>query len=301
MPVVVTCPACQRKARVPNAAIGKTVKCPGCGASLPTTAAAAELTPPPTRLPPDLPDVPEPVEITPEEDALRTERTGVGLLAVSQALLAACLVMRLILLLVLITSGVGSKGSTQESGIGIVAIVELLTVLAAGVTALIGAVYCTLAPGPLTHRAAIASSLLFAFLTINQLAQGMLRDLFAKAQGVGISDRGYDAIWIGGLAAALAPVGLEAARQVMLAVYARAQARRLGENVAAALAGILAITYPFAMLGLASLVLLVAVFSSQQHPTFNQVMAVVEMLVRTILVAWGGFVLWRVWTRLRPV
>jgi len=79
MPVV-TCPACQRKARVPAASVGKRVKCPGCDAGF-----IAEVTS--SR---DQADVPESSSIAEpsDDDARRATRIGVGLLAASQALLA---------------------------------------------------------------------------------------------------------------------------------------------------------------------------------------------------------------------
>ena len=46
--------------------------------------------------------------------------------------------------------------------------------------------------------------------------------------------------------------------------------------------------------------ILAAIFGSQSHPTFDQVMMVLDRLIRTALVTAGAFVLWRAWTRLRP-
>ena len=58
MSAVITCPACQRKARVSRSAVGKTVKCPGCGT--PFLAVVDDTDPPPSRVPPELEEVSEP-------------------------------------------------------------------------------------------------------------------------------------------------------------------------------------------------------------------------------------------------
>src|SRR5690349_12863822 len=42
MPEIVSCPKCQRKSRVPDALVGKKVKCPSCGETF-----TADLAPPP--------------------------------------------------------------------------------------------------------------------------------------------------------------------------------------------------------------------------------------------------------------
>src|SRR5439155_1304110 len=140
MAVVVTCPACQRKARVPDAAVGKSVKCPGCGSTFP--ALSADATPPPTRfsdLADDAPAQPE----SPEEDARRVTRLGVGLLAASQALLAAGTALKLLLALIqLVTSDTGAKSSFQESFTEFITIVSTLALLGGIIAAMIGAVFC---------------------------------------------------------------------------------------------------------------------------------------------------------------
>src|SRR4051812_15080613 len=99
MPIVVTCPTCHRKARVPSSARGKTVKCPSCAASF-----TAETDPPP--IPVRYPTAPEfmtepeteptTAPVAAEAEDGRTTRGGVGLLAIAQGLLAVSLALQLL-------------------------------------------------------------------------------------------------------------------------------------------------------------------------------------------------------------
>jgi hypothetical protein len=98
----------------------------------------------------------------------------------------------------------------------------------------------------------------------------------------------------------MTPLALSAALQTMLALFARAHARRLRDRAVVRLAGGLAVAYPAAILALFLLVILAGIFGSQAHPTFDQVMMVLDRLFRTAFVAAGAFVLWRVWAGLRP-
>jgi hypothetical protein len=303
MAVVVTCPACQRKARVPDAAVGKSVKCPGCGNTFPAVSADA---PPPFNDPTDLADEPAP-PASPEADGRRVTRTGVALLGASQALLAAGTALKLLLALIqLVTSDTGPRGSFHESLTEFVAVVSTLALLGGIVTALIGAVFCTVTPGAIPVRAAAGSVLVLSVLYAIQAPTGSLRDMFAQTAGVGRgSPRGPDLPTSGFagllLLVTLTPEAFEAARQAMLAAYARSQARRLGDRAAAGLSRLLTIAHPAAVVGLIVLGIVVGMFSSKPHPTFDRVLAVLVLLAKTVLVALGAFVLLRVWVRLGTV
>jgi hypothetical protein len=67
MPVVVTCPACRQKARVPEAMLGQPVTCPACAA---TFEAPMATDPPPAEPPLVRPPLPA------DADALRAAKTG---------------------------------------------------------------------------------------------------------------------------------------------------------------------------------------------------------------------------------
>src|SRR4051794_1422412 len=114
MPVVVTCPACQRKARVPRKSVGKSIRCPSCGNNFTAVGDAGSSTQFPAALT-DEPDVPPPTDSA-ADDGRRVTRYGVALLAAAQALLAAGTVLQLLLALVrLIATDSGGKSSFQES------------------------------------------------------------------------------------------------------------------------------------------------------------------------------------------
>jgi hypothetical protein len=300
MAVVVTCPACQRKARVPDAAVGKSVRCPGCG----NTFAAVSADAPPFNDATELPDEPTSPP-SPEEDARQATRTGVALLSASQALLAGGTGLRLLLALAhLVTADSVAKGSFQESLAEVVAVASTLALLGGVVTALIGAVFGTVTPAAISVRAAAMSVLVLSLLYAIQTPTGSLRDLYSGMPGAGrSSQRVPDLAGLAGfmLLAALVPEAFEAARQAMLAVYVRGQARRLGDRAAAGLGGVLTITYPAAVVGLIVLGIVVGLVSSKPHPTFDQVVAVLVLLAKTVLVALGAFVLLRVWLRLGTV
>src|SRR3954464_11723341 len=114
MPVVVTCPTCQRKARVPRSAVGKTIRCRGCGTSLPVIPADAA---PPEA---DAVDVPA----APEDDARRVTRAGVGLLAASEVTLAVGTALELFAALAhLLTADPATYKSAAGAWIDVAAVV----------------------------------------------------------------------------------------------------------------------------------------------------------------------------------
>jgi hypothetical protein len=280
MPVVISCPACQRKARVPRKAIGKTIKCPSCGIMF---LASRDDLPPSPRYEPETEEAPEPSAepATTEEDARRVERFGVRLLTLSQALLAVSLALQLVAaLLDLIAVDAGSAGEFLTACSRTGTILSVLLGVFATVAVLVGALCCTLPPAALPDRA-LAGSILILTIAVMLAGMGPLRGSVAGAL-------------------ALIPVGYESSRQAALALFARLHARRLGDDLAAGLAVILAVAYPTIVLGLTLLTVFVGVFVPKPHATFDHVLSVVKLLAETILVAWGGFLLWRVWTRLRP-
>jgi hypothetical protein len=157
------------------------------------------------------------------------------------------------------------------------------------IAALIGAVFCTVSPGPIGVRAAAGAVLVLSLVAAGQTTTDSFRDLFAGAAGLGRAGRPSDRMpgVVAGLMLliTLAPEAYEAARQAMLAVYARSQARRLGDRTATGLGGIVAIAYPAGVIGL----------------SFDQALQVLVLLAKSILIALGGLVLLRVWTALRVV
>src|SRR5262245_42474529 len=132
MPVVITCPACQRRARVSRKAIGKTIKCPSCGIMFLASRDDGP-PPPPAELEPEEAPGPTP-ESPPEDDARRVERFGIGLLTLSQASLAASMALQLLAgLLGLVIADVGAKSPFLESSTEVLALLAVLGALAASV------------------------------------------------------------------------------------------------------------------------------------------------------------------------
>jgi hypothetical protein len=301
MPVVITCPSCQRKARVPRAAIGKTIKCPSCGTNYPAVYSDLPST---TRRPP-VADEPSdsPSRFPAEDDAGRTERIGIGLMTVSEGLLAASLALQLLLALTSLVADGTASGPALQTVTEIAALVMLVGAFAAIIGTLVGAVYCSLAPGPLPLRAAAVAMLVLTLFTAQPFA-GTIRDRVAGATGTNrIDDRVLSTAFpLGGLYLlfALPPVVYEAGRQAMIAVYARGQAQRVGDDLGARMALIIAIGFPVVVIGLNALNYLAVVLAGKPQPRFDRIVTVLDQLARTILVAWGAFVFWRIWSRLRP-
>src|SRR5438477_9049795 len=162
MPVVITCPACQRKARVSRSALGKTVKCPGCGTTFQAAREEDDAAPAPRNEPEteELPESPQREPATPEGEARRVERFGLGLLTLSEGLLAVSMALQLFAnLLGLAIADGGTKSPLLQSFIYVAALIAVLGMFVAEVAALIGAVCCLLLPATLSMRAAAASIL----------------------------------------------------------------------------------------------------------------------------------------------
>ena len=145
--------------------------------------------------------------------------------------------------------------------------------------AVIGGVFCVVPATPVLGRAAVAAMLVLTVLTTLRAPVDSLRGSVAGMAPL----------------IALIPRVLRSARQMMLAVYARMQAGRLGDDLTAAVATGLAFAFPVTTIGLTVLAILVAVLSGQPHGTFDQVVIVADLLTQTIFIAWsrssssGGF------------
>jgi predicted Zn finger-like uncharacterized protein len=281
MPVLTTCPACQRRVRVPSSAVGKTVKCPRCGTTF--SALREDPTPAPARLPPDIDEAPTPPPIPASaDDGRRVERQGAGLLAISQGLLAGSLTLQLLVALVhLAVPDIGMRGSAGKSAVELAALCWGLAEVMSAVVGVIGAAYCVMPPTALPVRAPAGAVLALAAVTVA-----------VEATPFGSTNRGALA------SLALVPLAVGCGLQAMLAVYARRQARRLTDRIGVRIAGVLAIAYPAAVLGVVLLTATVGSVAGVPMPTFLQAMTILELLARAVLIAWGCFVLWRVWTRL---
>ena len=280
MPVVITCPACQRKARVPETAVGKTVKCPGCGTTF--TATPDELNPPSAQ-PPVENELPEPAAELPAS-ARRAERTGLGLLSISQLAFAISLSLQLLsALIAMVSPDPAAKNQALLSVLQVLSLLAILGGLAGTIAALSGSIFCIVPPGSAPARAASATVLVLTVLAI--IRESSIP--FHAAQ-----QNRFTMLSLG---------AFEGARQALLAVAAHLHARQLGDAATAKMALFLAFAYPAVVVGLTTLAILVTIFSKgTPHPTFEQVTKIGDLLAQTALVAAGAFVLWRVWDRMQP-
>jgi hypothetical protein len=311
VPVVIVCPACQRKVRVPSKAIGKTVRCPVCGDTF--EARTDEATPSPAAV--VVAEVEEATEPPPEPaprrpDGGRVERNGVRLLALAQGLLAVSLGLQLIAALIQLATadssprGIATGASIASSLIQVLAVFWVVAQVGATAVLLIGAAF-TLVPAASAMLMARAGAVLL-LATVSALMSGssfgeMIRGAMGGEMGHGFRGSTVAESGFAGqiLIMSMTPLVIGAALQTMLAVYARCHARRLRDAVGEQLARGLAIGYPVVVIGIFLLVVFAGIFGSQTHPTFDQVMMVLDRLFRTAFVAVGAFVLWRVWTGLQ--
>src|SRR5689334_11424538 len=115
MPVVVACPACQQRARVPEPMLGQSVKCPACGATF-TVPADAAATAPPESAPP-VAESPPLRPLPADPDALRAARAGTGVQIVGLGLygvgIALILFMALISMAGSLAPGYGGRGGVS--------------------------------------------------------------------------------------------------------------------------------------------------------------------------------------------
>ena len=180
MPLVITCPACRQKARVPDAMLGQSVKCPACGTTF--TAPADE---PSAAAPPEPVTVAaaEPVPVRPplaDADSLCSVRSGVGVQLIAHCLYAAALGLFLMLCAVSFAGTLSPSGFGGGRGRGVTYLPQLIFVAAmlsitiGGLLSLVGGALCTLAPtAQLARGLAIASllvSVLSAERTVNVIA-----------------------------------------------------------------------------------------------------------------------------------
>src|SRR5437879_1053228 len=95
MPVVITCPACGRKARVPDAMRGLSVRCPACNATFAVAAdgpsAAEPVDPVPVVTVVAADDAPARPPIPADADSLRAVRAGAGVQLIAHCSYAAAL------------------------------------------------------------------------------------------------------------------------------------------------------------------------------------------------------------------
>jgi hypothetical protein len=215
MPIVVACPACHQKSRVPDDMLGQSVKCPACGATFavpPATPSAVT----------EAPAVSEPVSPRPlpaDADALRAVRAGTAVQVIALGLYAGALGLFLLLLLVSL-AGIGGRGSSVLPVV--ITIVASVLLAISGLAGIVGACLGVLAP-----PAHMARGLAIAVLVLSVLAFVRLTSTFGFM--VGVYDDApsrwggaFGRYWVTGLTQVWI---LEVARLTLLALFWRAAFR----------------------------------------------------------------------------
>ena len=320
MPVIVVCPACQKKARVPDSMLGRIVRCPACAATFPASADGPATPPPvPAEEPADESDLfdepaaPPRPPLPGDPDALRSLRAGVFLQLLAQGLYAGALAVVLIIALAsLLTSGPSAKtgpafgsGPVVTSSTGSSAVVAALAVLAAGlllggsaILGLTGGALCTLAPVAHLARglaiAALALGVLSFFEALNVFRMlGFIYDF--NMSGPGFGTRGAFSSFV--VPAALGWV-LETGRLTVLALFWRSVSFLLRDGTGAALALRLAWAVP-AFQGVLLLLGFVFGLAGGLSGLGGAAMTIIGLVAQLGLLVWGVIVAERVWRRLR--
>ena len=242
MPVVVTCPACRQKARVPEAMLGQPVTCPACAATFDAPAA--------TDAPADPPLVPPPLPA--DADSLRAAKAGAGVQLLAHTLYLVALALFGLVCLIALGEAIrppGAQGTLASvmpgvlmmAGFVALFVAELLNVIACGVSE----------PAPTARSArgwAVAARVLSAFELLQLILWAGWLPLFIDA----VPHRfGVDIGWIHSLSGAVAFWLVDLARLTVLAVYWRAMFLILYDRRAAFMARRVAIAGPVAQVMLA--------------------------------------------------
>jgi hypothetical protein len=169
MPLVVTCPACQQKARMPDAMLGQPVKCPACGATFavpaagPSTEAAPPVVPtdPPARLP-----------LPADKESLTSVQAGLSVQLLTQCIYGSALALFFFLCMLLMAdklavrpAGLGIGGWT---GTGLLTVFAAVLLLGSILFDIVGASLCVLAPTAHLARGLAIAALILALVGFHQ-------------------------------------------------------------------------------------------------------------------------------------
>ena len=282
MSAVVTCPACQQKARVPESMLGQPVKCPACGATFgapgepPATELAASPTPEP---PPDRPPLPA------DADDLRAARAAASVQLVAHCLYAGSLALFLVVCLLGLAQAMATVGPRGPLG-DVLSIVLMLAgtvgVLIAGLLNLIGTGIGVLSPPAQLARGLAIAGLVLATTSFLQLASTV-------GWAFVVSDQMPHRLGSGGwgwMTSCVVVWLLEIARLAVLALYWRAVSRILRDARGSAIARRLAIGGPAAQLVVAAVWIVLAVLGAPGEGL--ALLALVGWLAMQLIVVLGG-------------
>jgi hypothetical protein len=321
MPAVVVCPACLKKARVPEPMLGKTVRCPACAATFLALAdgpVAEPPAPPPGDVlaesePSDEPAAPQRPPLPGDPDALRSLRAGVFLQLIAQGLYAGSLAIFLLVALgALLTAPAAAPagmgfGGPMGTSINSTGVLPTLALLVGGLLAivgvlvgLVGSALCTLAPA-----AHLARGLAVAALAVSVIGFVSGVDAF-RWLGIwmeAMSSRGFGGpggtmIMAGMLLPLLLLWVFEAGRLTVLALFWRALCFLLRDGTGAALALRLAYAVPSLQAVVFLLGFLFGALGGSSGAA-RPVVTVIALVAQLGMLVWGVIVAERVWRRLR--
>jgi hypothetical protein len=300
--------------------VGKTVRCPACGATFVASSDGPAVAPadaPVERVNEDeaSPVVTARPPLPADADVLRSVRAGVHLQFLAQAFYAAAFALFLLMALGSVVAGSLRGGATVPmgsgpSGSGITqlstwaALASLLLLGASAILGVTGGALCTLAPNAYLARGLAVAGLILGALGLSE-SMGLFRTfgfLFLMDSPVrGLNSMGPPGAVAFSLFIPLILAGLfEAGRQTVLALFWRAICVLLRDGSGALVALRLAYAIPAAQGILLLLGLFFALMGGPGGGAMEYV-TVVAGLVQLSLLVWGLIVVERVWRRLRSV
>jgi predicted Zn finger-like uncharacterized protein len=297
MPETIACPQCQAKIKVPDAALGRKVRCPGCSAAF-----VAAVSPPevveefvveeapivtaPSRKRPPIPQPqyepepelePEPIDDGPSPKGGRSGgdgadwqgvKAGLGTIMISHI----CFLVSLLLFLIIFLTAMAFASSAPTMGprgaassatamlyvVGFLGLCLQLTLAATGVCAVVGGCLCLSGPGRHAVRGTATAVIVFSALVLLSASNAMgAMGMFMGGGGRGSGEPG-EAI-AGGQSLFLLLIYV-VAYLTLVALLFRAIARSVSQRRAAESAMLLAVLTPPAILGALGFVMLLAMF-----------------------------------------
>jgi hypothetical protein len=247
MPVVITCPACQKKARVPDAMLGQPVKCPACGAMF---SAPANGTPADPATTPAAETVIAERPLPADADALRAARTSVGVQLCAQLVLATALALFLVMLLSLLSDSLFGGPSRPGRPSVIAAYLVLagaVSLLVGGLLNLAGAGIGVLAPPARLARGLAVATLAVSVVAVIQIITSLQWSTMMLLEGAAVRwngsfmplpFHGFVILWV-----------VEVVRVVVLTLYWRALSSILRDARGATNAQRLTVAAPVVQVG----------------------------------------------------
>jgi predicted Zn finger-like uncharacterized protein len=311
MPETTHCPACQKRFRLPDDLLGRSVKCPDCGAVFTAPGRPAEAEPADAPLPFD-PVVPRPVrggreapfaEDVPsarreaDGEVWRTIAAGASLHGVAHALYVGALALLFVIALAALgdsspSSGTGFGRTTTRSILAVFGILAGLALLGNWLLAVIAESFWVLAPVQAKARGLAIALLVMGGLVLLRLPQlvGLFIELVDRRGG-----RDQEAYLVSSM---LLFYLAEGARLTLFGFFLGALARNLRRP---GLAGtnVLGLVTPLVLGGL-FLLTLVVLLAARREPAAGLLVLFLNVAGQAGLLIWGLMALLRIRQVLQP-